>query len=246
MPAFGNITYSGLQTVSLQGAPGTNQALTINLAGDPGTWDSLNLGIYLPTDGSGGGANNIFASADVALASSSGGFPLITRFKYGDPFPSNPVFGSGSEILWGFGTGPADGDFFAALMFSTFGTGPAYLGWIHLKVSNSSTSSPTIAVIDWAYSDQPIAMGQGGKSTTLSSSANPAVLGQPVTLTATVSSLAATPTGTVTFTDGTTTLRAVALSSGQRRSRFPPSHPGPTRSPRNTTAASISFRVGTA
>jgi Bacterial Ig-like domain (group 3) len=213
MPAFGSITYSGPQTVSLQGVAGTNQAITINLAGDPGTWDTLNIGIYL--NGSGGGANNIFAGAEVALASSSASFPVITRFQYGDPFPSNPIFGSGSEILWGFGTGPADGDFFAAVMFSTFGTGPAYSGWIHLKVSNSSTSSPTITLIDWAYSDQPIAMGQGGKPTTLSSSANPAVLGQPVTLTATVSALPATPTGTVTFAAGATTLQTVALSSGQ-------------------------------
>ncbi len=215
MPAFGYITYSGLQNVSLQGVPGTTQVLTINLVGDPGSWDSLNLGISSTTDGSGGGTNNIFASAEVALASSSGGFPLITRFQYGDPYPSSPVFGSGSEILWGFGTGPADGDFFAAVAFSTFGTGPAYSGWIHLRVSNSSTSSPTITVIDWASSDQPIAMGQRGKSTTLSSSASPAVLGQRVTLTATVTSIAGTPTGTVTFTDGTATLGTVALSSGQ-------------------------------
>jgi hypothetical protein len=167
-PAFGNITYSGPQNISLQGVPDTTQVLTIHLAGDSGSWDALNLSVSTTLDaggGGGGGANNIFAGAEVAMTSSSGGFPLITRFNYGDPYPASPLFGSGSEILWGFGTGPADGDFFAAVVFGTFGTGPAYLGWVHLSVSNSATSSPTVTVIDWAYSDQPIAMGQGAPST---------------------------------------------------------------------------------
>ena len=53
-------------------------------------------------------------------------------------------------------------------------------------------------------------------STTLSSTANPSVFGQPVTFIATVTSPATgTPSGTVTFTEGTTALGApVALSSG--------------------------------
>lgn len=210
LPAFGNITYSGLRNISLQGVDGTSQTLTLNLAGDTASWDTFNLGIYLP----GGAANNVFAGAEVALASTAGTFPLITRLNYGDPYPVSPLFGSGSETLWGFGTGPADGDFYAATLFSTFGTGPAYAGWIHLKVSNSATASPAITVVDWAYSDRPIAMGQLEKSTTLSSSANPATLGQPVTLTAAVTSLVGAPTGTVTFTDGATTLDTVALTSG--------------------------------
>ncbi len=51
--------------------------------------------------------------------------------------------------------------------------------------------------------------------TALGSAPNPSVFGQNVTLTATVSGSAATPTGTVTFKDGATTLQSgVALSSG--------------------------------
>jgi large repetitive protein len=51
----------------------------------------------------------------------------------------------------------------------------------------------------------------------LTSSANPSVLNQPVTFTATVSNAQGNPTGTVTFTDLTTsqTLGTVTLSSGQ-------------------------------
>ncbi|HKV64043.1 MAG TPA: Ig-like domain repeat protein [Candidatus Acidoferrum sp.] len=52
-------------------------------------------------------------------------------------------------------------------------------------------------------------------SVTVSSSANPSILGQSVTLTATVhpSSGSATPTGTITFADGPNTLGTVALNS---------------------------------
>ncbi len=52
-------------------------------------------------------------------------------------------------------------------------------------------------------------------TTTLSSSANTSVYGQPVTFTATVSASSGTPTGTVTFMDGSTTLGTGPLSSGQ-------------------------------
>ena len=50
--------------------------------------------------------------------------------------------------------------------------------------------------------------------TTLSSSANPAKFDQPVTLTATVSSNGATPTGTVTFADTAITYGSAALANG--------------------------------
>jgi hypothetical protein len=52
-------------------------------------------------------------------------------------------------------------------------------------------------------------------STSLASSLNPSNFGQSVTFTATVSSGSGTPTGTVTFKDGTTALGTVNLSSGQ-------------------------------
>ena len=57
-----------------------------------------------------------------------------------------------------------------------------------------------------------------GAVLTLSSSANPSVVGQSVTITVTASAVpitAGTPTGTVTFLDGTTILGTQALSNGQ-------------------------------
>jgi hypothetical protein len=55
--------------------------------------------------------------------------------------------------------------------------------------------------------------GLGSTTTSLTSSANPSIYVQPVTFTATVTSPAGTPTGTVTFLDGTATLGAGTLNS---------------------------------
>ena len=59
-------------------------------------------------------------------------------------------------------------------------------------------------------------VSQAASATTLTSSANPSLTGQPVTFSATVTAVSGTgtPTGTVTFTDGSTTLGVVALASG--------------------------------
>jgi hypothetical protein len=57
---------------------------------------------------------------------------------------------------------------------------------------------------------------QATTTTALSSSVNPSTFGQPVTFTATVTSSSGTPSGTVTFKDGSTALGAGTLnSSGQ-------------------------------
>jgi len=60
-------------------------------------------------------------------------------------------------------------------------------------------------------------VGKTTSTTTLISSANPSTFGQPVTFTATVSGSGGTPTGTVTFTDTTTsqTLGTVTLVPGR-------------------------------
>ena len=60
-------------------------------------------------------------------------------------------------------------------------------------------------------------VNQDGSTTTISSSANPASLGQSVTFTTTVSAAApggGTPTGSVTFYDGTTAIDTATLSGG--------------------------------
>ncbi len=59
-------------------------------------------------------------------------------------------------------------------------------------------------------------VGQAGSSVSLATSVSPSVVGQPVTLTATVSTVApgaGTPTGSVSFTDGATVLGGAVLST---------------------------------
>lgn len=59
-----------------------------------------------------------------------------------------------------------------------------------------------------------IAVNGGTPAVTLSSSANPVVVGEMVTFTATVPGVGATPTGTIIFSDGPTNLATVPLSGG--------------------------------
>jgi hypothetical protein len=58
-----------------------------------------------------------------------------------------------------------------------------------------------------------LTVNKAGSATTVLSSSNPAIYGSVVSFTATVTSGAAKPTGTVTFSDGTTVLASVALNA---------------------------------
>src|SRR5262249_50206558 len=60
-----------------------------------------------------------------------------------------------------------------------------------------------------------ITVNQPSTATTLASTSNPALAGQKVTLVATTSSSAGTPTGVVNFYDGTVLLGSANLSSGR-------------------------------
>ncbi len=71
----------------------------------------------------------------------------------------------------------------------------------------SSISGSTSNVIDQVVATV-------SSTTTLTSSVNPSVPGQAVTFTATVTSSAGTPTGTVTFNDGTTSIGTGTLNGG--------------------------------
>ncbi len=72
---------------------------------------------------------------------------------------------------------------------------------------NSSFSGSTSSVLSQV-------VNQATTTVALGSSPNPSAFGQSVTLTATVSSPSATPTGTVTFKNGSATLGTLALAGG--------------------------------
>src|SRR2546422_1041400 len=96
----------------------------------------------------------------------------------------------------------------ASLTTSTLATGShsltaSYSGDLEFAVSTSAVRTQTV--------------NPGQTTTTLTSTPNPSLAGQAVTLTATVSPVApavGTPTGTVTFSDGTTSLGVVTLVNG--------------------------------
>ena len=86
-------------------------------------------------------------------------------------------------------------------------------------------------------------LGQAATTTTLASSANPSAFGQAVTFTATVTpaSGGGTPTGTVTFKDGMTTLGTATLNGGVATfTTSTPLRSAPTRSPPSTAATPTS------
>jgi hypothetical protein len=80
----------------------------------------------------------------------------------------------------------------------------------HYRAVAVSTSGTTYG------GDQTFNLGKTATTTVVSSSTNPSTFGQPVTFTATVTGVIVTPTGTVTFMDGSTTIGTGTLNaSGQ-------------------------------
>jgi len=110
----------------------------------------------------------------------------------------------------------ADGTLFAAVLLSG--------GIVTASSSSLSVASHTITAIysgdtNFTTSSNSImqVVNQAATSSAVASAANPSVFGQPVTFTATVSAAspgAGTPTGTVTFMEGASTLGTVSLSGG--------------------------------
>jgi hypothetical protein len=111
--------------------------------------------------------------------------------------------------------GNGDGTFQAAVTFSTGGTEPNSVvaadlngdGRPDLIVANEGSAAVGVLVNSTA-SGSPT-------TTTLVSSSNPSSYGQTVAFTASVTSTAGTPTGTVVFYDGLTSIGSATLSSGK-------------------------------
>ncbi len=128
-----------------------------------------------------------------AIVSSSGGTPNGTV-----------TFKNGSVSL---GTATLSGGQ-ASLAVSTLNAGPHTINAVYSGSSLYAKSTGT-----WAQIVEPAPTTTG-----ITSSLNPAPVGQSVTFTATITVVGApTPNGNVTFMDGTTTLATVVLAGGQAR-----------------------------
>jgi hypothetical protein len=156
--AFATVIYDA-PNVTLTGVPNSLQSLTIALGSVPAAWNTLKFSVasFAQT----GGTNDAVPGSWAVLGSSSSAtFPLIARLNSGDPFPSAAAFGSGSMVFWGFGLGSGDGNFFAPLeLGAPFDN---YHGWVHIDIQGTSTATPTITILEWAYGDagERLAMGQ--------------------------------------------------------------------------------------
>jgi hypothetical protein len=82
----------------------------------------------------------------------------------------------------------------------------------------NNDGAPDLAAANFGDSTVSVLLNTGGTFVTTTSSSNPSKVGQPVTFTTTVTASlqgVGSPTGTVTFKDGVTTLGTASLSSGQ-------------------------------
>ena len=114
------------------------------------------------------------------------------------------TFKDGATTL---GSGTLNGSGQATFSTNALGAGSHSITATYNGDSNYGSSvSPTLTQT----------VNQNSSSTALTSSVNPSAYGAPVTFTATVTGASGTPTGNVTFKDGTTTLGSAALNgSGQ-------------------------------
>jgi Bacterial Ig-like domain (group 3) len=131
----------------------------------------------------------------------------VTATAPGGGVPTGTVtFKNGSSTL---GTGTLNGSGKATFTTSTLAVGALSITAVYGGSTSFNTS--TSAVLTQT-------VNQDSTTSTVTSSRNPSRHGQSVTFTATVVANApgtATPTGTVTFKDGTTTLHSGSLSSGK-------------------------------
>ena len=105
---------------------------------------------------------------------------------------------------------------------TTLGTGTLISGIANYSTTALALSSHSITAVyggdgNFSTSTSSVltqAVNQSSSATAISSGTNPSTFGQSVTFTATVTSSGGTPTGTITFKDGTTTLGTGTLTGG--------------------------------
>jgi hypothetical protein len=165
----------------------------------------------------------IFSNGQVALGNGDGTFALST------PLFAYPQIGTPAWVF-PLVQMTLPGNLVPSLVYLLPAATPSAASVFTPQTSSSATLAPsTLAVgthsITARYSGDanytantsaavPIIVNQAASATAVTSSANPSFAGESLTLTANVTSPGPTPTGSVTFTSGSTTLGTVALSGG--------------------------------
>ena len=141
--------------------------------------------------------NSVIAGTPLTL---TGTVALVNPGSSNAAFTGSVTFSDGSVIL---GAGSVSAAGIATLTSSTLSIGQhsitaSYSGASSFSTSNSSSITITVQA--------------GTSATTLASSANPSPGGNSITLSTTVTSNGVTPTGSITFADGTTPLGTASLT----------------------------------
>jgi hypothetical protein len=209
----------GYLTVLLGNGDGTFASphqLLINAGAPVGVFNPPPQLIDLNADGK---LDAVFGSGQVALGNGDGTFRLSTSLL------QSPFY---SYTLLSMNIFP---DSAASLVFTNFGNEPTAGTDAVFTPQNSSSANASVALSvgshsvtahysgDSAYAAtvSPAVMinvAPAVTTTTVTSSANPSYVGQSVTFTAGVVGLVPGASGTVTFSNGSTTLGTAALSSG--------------------------------
>jgi hypothetical protein len=215
---------SGTPTGTVTFKDGTNTIGTATLTGGTATFTTSTLttgthnitatyngdSMFAPSSGASAAqtVNQASTSTSVISSANPGGLgqlvtftAMVTALAPGSGIPTGTVtFMDGATSL---GTGTLDATGRATFQTSTLAIGThtitaTYAGDTNFITSSSAGLTQTI---------------QSAATITLNSSVNPSVFGQPVTFTAFVSGATTTPTGTVTFLDGSTSLGTGTLNT---------------------------------
>jgi hypothetical protein len=183
------------------------------------------------------GALNFSTPATVASHVQAGGYPItpsgLTSTNYAITFVNGTltitpaplvitadnqsmVYGAPLPALTasysGFVNGDTPANLTTPVTLSTDATSSSPVGTYAIRAAGA-----TSADYQMTFLDSTLTVNQANTTTTLASSANTSVSNESVTFTATVAAVspgAGTPTGTVTFMDGTTVLDTETLSGG--------------------------------
>jgi hypothetical protein len=198
----GTLNGSGQASFATSSLAAGGHSITATYSGDSNFGNSVSS-VLTQTVNQNSSGTSVTSSANPSIYGSPVTFTATVTGTGGTP-TGTVTFKDGGTAL---GSATLNGSGQAALSTSSLSTGAHSITAVYSGDSNfSSNTSPVLT--------QNVAVNSS--STAVTSSANPSAFGQAVTFTATVNGAGGTPTGTITFKDGATTLGSGTLNgSGQ-------------------------------
>jgi trimeric autotransporter adhesin len=207
-------TYLG-GSFTVSATTNSNGALSYSYVSGPctqvngGTFNSTGAGICVVQASVAATTNFTAASTNqnvtIAAATPTITFGTAPAATYPGSFTVNATTNSNGALTYSFVSGPCTQT--SGGTFTSTGTGTCVIKANTAVTVNFLANSATQNVLIGGATTSPT-------TTTLSSSSNPVVAGQSVTFTAQVTSTAGTPTGSVTFYNGSTALGTFSLAGG--------------------------------